>query len=274
MKHNTSPIAHLYIQSWIGKNNIEENVLKTEQELIKYKQGYTVINSTDNIYNKENWIDSGDHWYNVSLYNALKHFDGKADYFVFITGDVVVKSWKKTLDRMYSVLDNKIASYAPVSLVGDNQETYSKHFSSIRNIDKYLYCSVIQDGIFFAIRKDVALIVLDFFEYLSKNINLYDYKTGWGTDFAISTICLQEKLLMIKDSYYPAYNTSTETELSNLHAIANAERTKILGLLHSFYSEKGIDITDLVDKVKQRVGFLARPQIEPNLRLTFRNFYE
>ena len=274
MENKTNSTAHLYIQSWIGKTNIEENVLKIEKELIEYKQKYTIINSTDNLYDKENWLNSGDHWYNVSFYTALKHFDKESDYFVFITGDVVSKSWKKTLDRMYSVLDNEMGSYCPISLIGNTQETYSKHFCSIKNIDEYLYCSVIQDGIFIAIKKDIALIVLDFFHYLSKNINLYEYRTGWGTDFAISIICLQEKVLLVKDLYSRVYNTSTETELSDLHIVADIERTKIVELLHSFYLEKGIDISLLVNKVKQRVGFLADQKAEPNLRLSFRNFYE
>jgi hypothetical protein len=273
-ENKTNPTAHLYVQSWIGKRNIEQNVLKIEEELLKYKQKYTVINSTNNVYNKENWIDSGDHWYNVSFYTALQDFDMQSDYFVFITGDVVVDSWEIALDRMYSVLDNEIGSYCPISLVGDRQETYSKLYSSIKDVDSSLYCTVIQDGIFIAIRKDVALILLDFFDYIANNDSVYDYKYGWGIDFAISAICLQEKLLLIKDASSLVYNTSVETELNSVHMKADVERAKILHLLRSFYLEKGVDIEMLINKIKQRVGFLVYPKAEPDLSMTFQDFYE
>lgn len=275
MNENTgTSTAHLYIQSWIGEQNIEHNVLEIEQELIEYGQKYTVINSTDNVYDKENWINSGDNWYYVSFYNALKDFDNNSDYFVFLTGDVKVESWTNLLDRMYSVLDNKIGSYSPVILKQDNLETYYKNCVWLKDIDENLYCSVIADGVFVAIKKEIVSILLDFFDYINNNINIYDYKYGWGTDFSISTICLQEKALLIKDSLSIVYNTSIETENRNVIKVADTERLKIIELLHSFYLEKGIDITSLVSKMRQRVGFLEYPVAEPDLSLTFQDFYE
>jgi hypothetical protein len=252
--------SHFYIQSWIGKTNIEELVLETEKHLINYNQPYTVINSTNNIYNKPNWVNSGDHWYFISFYRALQEFNQKADYFVFVTGDFECESWTILLNRMNSILDNKIGSYSPYT----TRSLITSDRVSLEPLDDYLEYSICQDGIMVAYRKDIALQLLEFFDFVSQEINLYDLKYGWGVDYVAAALCMNKGAYMVKDKSIKASNLC-----SKFYETPDVPMNEMNIFLDLFVKFEGKQVEPLLNKIKQRM----QPSFVHNGRLTLNDFY-
>jgi hypothetical protein len=252
----SNPTSHLYIQSWIGSTNVEQLVLKAESQLIECGQPYTVINSTNNVYDKPNWVNSGDHWYFISFYRALQEFDQKADYFVFATGDFKCGSWANLLDRMNSVLDNKIGSYSPYT----SGSLMTPDRISLKPLDDNLDYSMCQDGIMVAYRKDIAQELLEFFNFVSQEINLYDLKYGWGVDFAAAALCISKGLYMLKDKCLKTINSS-----SAFYESPDVPLKEMNIILDLFVKFKGQEIKPLLDKI--------RTKIETKAQMTIEDFY-
>ena len=252
----SNPKSHLYIQSWIGSTNIEQLVLKAEQQIIEHGQPYTVINSTNNVYDKPNWVNSGDHWYFISFYRALKEFNQKADYFVFATGDFKCGSWANLLDRTNSILDNQIGSYSPYT----SGSIMTPDRISLQHLDDNLDYSVCQDGIMVAYRKDIAQELLEFFDFVSQEINLYDLKYGWGIDFIAATLCISKGLYMLKDKYIKTVNSS-----SAFYESPDVPMKEMDIILDLFVKFKGQEIKPLLDKIRNK--------FETRARMTLEDFY-
>lgn len=259
----SSATSHLYIQSWIGSSNIESLVLKTEKEIIKYGQPYTVINSTNNIYDKPNWVNSGDHWYYISFYRALQEFNQQADYFIYATGDISCDNWSVLLDRMYSVIDNTLGSYSPYT----KNSIMTPKRVGFKKLDGYLDYSICQDGLWVAYRKDIAQELLEFFDFVVKEIDLYKFKYGWGIDFIAAVMCMRKGLYMLKDKFIKTSNESSkfyetpEVALNELHTI-----------LDLYVKFKGNEVKPLLDKVLSRMEDMP-PGYKKTSHLTFEDFY-
>ncbi len=256
----TNPTSHLYIQSWIGKTNIEELVLKTESQLLEHKQPYTVINSTNNVYDKPNWVNSGDHWYFISFYKALQEFNQKADYFVFVTGDFQCESWTTLLNRMNFILDNKIGSYSPYT----TRSLITSDRVSLESLDNDLEYSICQDGIMVAYRKDIAQELLEFFDFVSQEINLYDLKYGWGVDYVAAALCMNKGAYMVKDKSIKASNLC-----SKFYETPDVPMNEMNIFLDLFVKFKGEAVRPLLDKIKLRM----QPGFINNDRLKLNDFY-
>lgn len=236
--------AHLFIQSWNGWTNVEEIVLESERQLIEYGQPYTVINSTNKIYDKPNWVNSGDHWYFISFYRALQEFNQKADYFVFVTGDFKTKSWSTLLDRMNSILDNKVGSYSPYT----TGTIITPERVGLKQLDETLDYSICQEGLMVAYRKDIAQELLEFFDFVSEEIDLYKFKYGWGIDFIAAVLCMNKGLYMLKDKTIKADNSS-----SRYYEGFDVPVKEMDVILNLFVKFKGEEVKPLLDKVRQRM---------------------
>jgi hypothetical protein len=228
-------------------------VLDAEKELIKNKQPYTVINSTNNIYNKPNWVNSGDHWYFISFYRALQEFNQKADYFAFATGDFTCESWTDLLNKMNSALDNKIGSYSPY--ITNAHITADR--TALETIDDNFDYSILQDGIMVAYRKDIALELLEFFDFASQEINLYELKYGWGVDYVAAALCMSKGVYMIKDKSIKASNLC-----SKFYETPDVPMNEMNIFLDLFVKFKGEEIRPLLNKIRNKVQTKTKMKIE------------
>jgi hypothetical protein len=255
--------SHLYIQSWIGWTNVEKIVLESEHQIVKHGQPYTVINSTNNVYDKPNWVNSGDHWYFVSFYRALQEFNQKANYFVFVSGDFKCKSWSILLDRMNSVLDNKVGSYSPYTI----ETIITPEKVGLKQLDENLDYSICQEGVMVAYRKDIAQELLEFFDFASQEINLYELKYGWGVDYIAAVLCMNKGLYMLKDKSIEADNSSSryyegfDTPIKEMNTI-----------LDLFVKFKGKQVKPLLDKIRERMEDNS-PSFNNTKHMTLDDFY-
>lgn len=258
-----------YIQNWNDITNVEKNVLKIEKEFIKYGKSYKVINSSKTIYEKENWINVDDIWYQRSFYEALKDFDFSNDYFLYITGDFKSNLWEEIFQKSDYVLNK----YLPKSFSLHHDDPYfTSEKISLGNVEKekYFEYSAIQDGIIVFYHKDVVKELIEYFSYIEDKGLLKDMKFGWGIDFVAAAICFYQNGHMIKDKGFYGTNSSS--------GIANSDSKKcmeelyvVLNSFKDFSKIKGNEkeMSFILKKIKQRVGHKT-----PMRFLRHEDFYE
>jgi hypothetical protein len=258
-----------YIQNWNGITNVEKNVLEIEKEFISHGKTYKIINSSNTIYEKENWINVGDIWYQRSFYEALKDFDFSNDYFLFITGDFKSNMWQEIFEKSDYVLNK----YLPKSFSGyhDNGffNTERVSLGDVKEETSFEY-SALQDGIFVFYHKDIVKELLEYFGYIEKQGLLQDMKYGWGVDFIAASICFYQRGYMIKDK--TVYGKNVSSGVANSDMTKCEEEAKImLESFKDFYKTKGIekDISFIIQKIKQRVGYKRQIRL-----LSYEDFYD
>lgn len=258
-----------YIQSWNDITNVEKNVLKIEQEFIKHNKDYRIINSSNNIYKKENWINVGAIWYHRSFYEALKDFDFSNDYFLYITGDFKSSMWKEIFEKSDYVLNK----YLPKSFSLHHDPPYlTSEKISLGNVknEKCFEYSTIQDGIIVFYHKDVVKELIEYFSYIDNQGLLKDMKFGWGIDYVAAAICFYQKGYMIKDKGVYGINSSSGFANSDVKKCMEEWYTT-LNSFKDFSKIKGNEkeMSFILKKIKQRVGFKT-----PMRYLNYEDFYE
>jgi hypothetical protein len=199
-----------YIQSWIGSVNVERIVLKTEKQFKNYGQPYKIINTTDNVYDKENWINLGNKWGYMSFYTALKDFDMSYDYMLYMSGDLdgAKIGWDKILDRSYEILNKyDIWNYSFEKTTQGLPIAYLKPLDNEEN----LFYSATNDLTIGWYHRDLVKTLLDFFEYFEKESDLLHEipNTGWGIEMSLSSWSMLNKKAVVKDNKYIIPKRST-----------------------------------------------------------------
>jgi hypothetical protein len=247
---NRVPITTFaYIQSWIGRTNVEDIVKQTEEEFKKYGQPYKVINTTDNVYNRENWIDIGNVWGFRSFHAAIKDFDMSYDYMLYMSGDINTQGhgWNNILDRAYSVLNKYcVGCYSLEKVDSQGSKLGTNAYLEIVPDDKLLRYTSTNDLTIAFYDRETVKFLLDVFNYMETRTKLVKMRWGWGIEAAAACICIYNNKALFKDLKFIISKASSSTPFIRDEAIR--EEIKFLSLFFEYCESINIDMKDILEK--------------------------
>lgn len=249
-----------YIQSW---ESVEHLVLQMEEDFLPIP--YKVINSTNKIYNKPNWIDQGDYWYYGSFYTALKDFNPTYDYFVYICGDMTAVRWATLLQKAQEILNTYLLG--GLSFLSD-VEYMNEEKSGIGHLetDISMRYQVCLDGQVVFYHKSIIAKVLDFFNYLNQKIDILSIKHGWGVDMVVSAFAIDMQQPLVKYDPIKIFNTSAFQYDLN---IGFTECDIFLNVFKEYCAEYKLDnLLETFEKILMRIGYK-----QPLQQLQWSDFY-
>jgi hypothetical protein len=185
-----------YVVCW---DSVYDNCLRIEENLKSNDLDYKVINSSSYPSLNDKWMDIGNVWYYRQFHEALKDFSTTdKDLFCFIVADLV-GDFSKVIKTAQEELENKkIGVYAPYF----THEAWGEVCTRIEELNNNLIISTQTDGIFTILNKELASIMLDFFDYLSKEVDLSEMKSGWGVDYAYSVMAICKDYYICRDKRF------------------------------------------------------------------------
>lgn len=220
---------YTYLVAW---DEVHYNAVEIDEQFMAAGKPITVINS-GNI-KRDHWDNVGDIRYYRQFYHALKSFDTSYDYMVFLCGDVSYGDWSNIIDRANFILTNynNTGLYAPHL----THEPWSEGSSKIGQVDDTLNISIQTDGIFVFIHKDIVQTLLNYFNFLNKEIDLVEMKSGWGLDMIWSSISILNNLPILRDTrYVPNHPPGSSYD----HSRATEEMNIMLSKFYDFIEESG-----------------------------------
>lgn len=224
---------YTYLVAW---DEVHFNAVEIDEQFRNAGQPITVINSGN--MKRDHWDNVGDIRYYRQFYHALKSFDTSYDYMAFLCGDVSYTKWSEALERANHILSryNNTALYAPHL----TYEPWSEGASKIGEVaeDKEINVSIQTDGIYAFIHKDIVSILLEYFNFLNKNIDLTQMKSGWGLDMIWSSIAIVNNLPILRDKKYILSHPSGS---SYDHSRATEEMNIMLSNFYLYLESKGIN---------------------------------
>jgi GR25 family glycosyltransferase involved in LPS biosynthesis len=225
---------YTYLVAW---DDVYSNCVEIDEQFMAAGQSITVINSGEK--KRSHWHNVGDIRYYRQFYYAIKSFDMSYDYMAFLCGDVSYNEWSNIIDRANSVLTNynNAGLYAPHL----THEPWSENASKIGQVEQRLNISIQTDGIFVFIHKSIVEFLLKYFNFLNKEIDLSEMKSGWGLDMIWSSISILNNLPIIRDTRYVPNHPAGS---SYNHGRATEEMNIMLSKFYEFLEKTGIDSED------------------------------
>lgn len=234
-----------YVVCW---DNVHDNVLSIEKSLVDNNCDYKIINSGSLL--RDNWDNVGDIRYYRQFYYALKDFDYSKDYMFFLCGDVSSQQWEHFYFRANSVINSfSPGLYAPHL----TNEPWSENSSRLFELeeDRNLLVSIQTDGIAVFIHKDIVKVLLEFFNYLNKKIDLATISSGWGLDLIWCSISIFNQRIILRDKHtileHPAGSSYN-------HGKASEEMTLLLNSFYDFWQEQSEYIRSIHAKIYGRMS--------------------
>lgn len=230
-----------YCVSW---DRVYDNSLDVSAQLDKAGLDYLIYNDSSHPNLNNNWVRAKKIFFLGHFYNSLKDFASTShSVFAFNAGDAVYKDQAgliKKAEKLLSV-DPDCWVYAPCA---EPSDSWSWEGSSIQESELYpgLVLSTHSNLIWVALSRELALLVLDFYEWMFENGYFdRDFKTintGWGMDsfFCAITLALNKKIY--RDWKCIVTHTS-DTSYSHLKAMQEMKMAVYKSI--NFAKEIGID---------------------------------
>lgn len=236
-----------YIVNW---NEVYNNVLEIEKQFKDNNIPHKIINS--GVMNHDDWLNVGDIRYYRQLYTAVKDFDHSYEYMFWLAGDVSFDSWKDFISKADSVVSAyNVWAYAPHL----THEPWNEGSSKIVKLDsdKNILLSIQTDGIAVILHRDVVLMLKEYFDFLSQNVDLKTFTSGWGMDMIWCSYAIYNDKLILRDNKYILNHPAGS---SYNHDKASAELKEVLNNFYNFCDSKGIDsnrIKEIHEKIYGRM---------------------
>jgi len=237
-----------FIVNW---EDVYKNVSQLEEQFIQAGYPPTIINSWE--FGKKDWVFVGDIRYYRQFYKALSLFDFNNDYFLFCAGDISYNNWSEFFIKFEQVSKEfNVGAYAPyyTNSPWNYPETY---LSTVSTIPKVAVSSQ-TDGIFIIVHKDLAKVMLEFFVYFEKKVNLAEFTSGWGVDYIWSALSMNMGKYVLRDL---DATVTHPTGSSYDHGKAAAEMKQILAHFSTFAAGVGYTkISSFYKKIAERMSNL------------------
>ena len=162
-----------YIVTW-------NNVVSGLDDITNQIDNYEVINS--DAPEKDGWHNLGLIWYYNQFKYAIDHFINNTEYetFCFITGDISSDHFSNIYAKAKLLLsDDNVWLYSPHL----SNEPWTKDVCFIEDYSYNSYVSCQTEGIFFFMKRELAIKMQNFMATLSNSLDLYSMKSGWGVDY-------------------------------------------------------------------------------------------
>lgn len=204
-----------YIVTW-------NNVVFGLDDITNQIDNYEVINS--DAPEKDGWHNLGLIWYYNQFKYAIDHFINNTEdkTFCFITGDISSDYFSNIYTKAKLLLsDDNVWLYSPHL----SNEPWTKDVCFIEDYSYNSYVSCQTEGIFFFMKRELAIKMQNFMATLSNSLDLYSMKSGWGVDYVWCTIAkINNKLALRDDEYFVHHPQGSSYD----HNIAKNEMAMVL----------------------------------------------
>jgi hypothetical protein len=224
-----------YIVTW-------NNVVSGLDDITNQIDNYEVINS--DAPEKDGWHNLGLIWYYNQFKYAIDHFinNTQDETFCFITGDISSDHFSDIYNKAQLLLsDDNVWLYSPHL----SNEPWTKNVCFIEDYSNNSYISCQTEGIFFFMKRELAIKMQNFMNSLSNSLDLYSMKSGWGVDYVWCTIAkINNKLALRDDEYFVHHPQGSSYD----HTVAKKEMTMIIR--HFLHTLPDADIGIALDNIK------------------------
>jgi hypothetical protein len=224
-----------YIVTW-------NNVVSGLDDITNQIDNYEVINS--DAPEKDGWHNLGLIWYYNQFKYAIDHFinNTQDETFCFITGDISSDYFSDIYNKAQLLLsDNNVWLYSPHL----SNEPWTKNVCFIEDYSNNSYISCQTEGIFFFMKRELAIKMKDFMDTLSNSLDLYSMKSGWGVDYVWCTIAkINNKLALRDDEYFVHHPQGSSYD----HTVAKKEMSMIVR--HFLHTLPDANIGIALDNIK------------------------
>jgi hypothetical protein len=224
-----------YIVTW-------NNVVSGLDDITNQIDNYEVINS--DAPEKDGWHNLGLIWYYNQFKYAIDHFinNTQDETFCFITGDISSNHFSDIYNKAQLLLsDDNVWLYSPHL----SNEPWTKNVCFIEDYSKNSYISCQTEGIFFFMKRELAIKMKDFMDTLSNSLDLSSMKSGWGVDYVWCTIAkINNKLALRDDEYFIHHPQGSSYD----HTVAKKEMSMIVR--HFLHTLPDADIGIALDNIK------------------------
>jgi hypothetical protein len=218
-----------YIVTW-------NNVVSGLDDITNQIDNYEVINS--DAPEKDGWHNLGLIWYYNQFKYAIDHFinNTEDETFCFITGDISSDNFSDIYAKAQLLLsDDKVWLYSP----NLSNEPWTKNVCFMEHYYNNSYVSCQTEGIFFFMKRELAIKMQDFMSTLSSSLDLHSMKSGWGVDYVWCTIAkINNKLALRDDEYFVHHPEGSSYD----HDKAREEMSMVIGHFLHTLSETHLDI--------------------------------
>jgi len=181
-----------YIVTW-------NSVISGLDDITNQIDSCTIINS--DAPERNGWHNLGLIWYYSQFKYALDDFINKTEdeTFCFITGDISSDHFSDIYSKAQLLLsDEKVWLYSPHL----SNEPWTKDVCFVEDYSNNSYVSCQTEGIFFFMKRELAIKMQHFMATLSSSLDLYSIKSGWGLDYIWCTLAKINNRLAIRDDEY------------------------------------------------------------------------
>ena len=224
-----------YIVTW-------NNVVSGLDDIINQIDNYEVINS--DAPEKDGWHNLGLIWYYNQFKYAIDHFinNTEDETFCFITGDIGSDHFSDIYNKAQLLLsDDNVWLYSPHL----SNEPWTKNVCFIEDYSNNSYISCQTEGIFFFMKRELAIKMQNFMNSLSNSLDLYSMKSGWGVDYVWCTIAkINNKLALRDDEYFVHHPQGSSYD----HTVAKKEMSMIVR--HFLHTLPDANIGIALDNIK------------------------
>jgi hypothetical protein len=205
-----------YIVTW-------NNVVSGLDDITNQMGNYEIINS--DAPEKDGWHNLGLIWYYNQLKYAIDDFinNTQDETFCFITGDISSDHFSDIYAKAQLLLsDENVWLYSPHL----SNEPWIKNVCFIKDYSNNSYVSCQTEGIFFFMKRELAIKMQDFMSTLSSSLDLHSMKSGWGVDYVWCTIAkINNKLALRDDEYFVHHPEGSSYD----HDKARDEMSMVIG---------------------------------------------
>jgi hypothetical protein len=224
-----------YIVTW-------NNVVSGLDDITNQIDNYEVINS--DAPEKDGWHNLGLIWYYNQFKYAIDHFinNTQDETFCFITGDISSDHFSDIYNKAQLLLsDDNVWLYSPHL----SNEPWTKNVCFIEDYSNNSYVSCQTEGIFFFMKRELAIKIQNFMTSLSNSLDLYSMKSGWGVDYVWCTIAKINNKLVIRDDEYFVHHPQGS---SYDHSVAKKEMSMIVR--HFLHTLPDANIQNALDNIE------------------------
>ena len=186
----------------VAWDEVQQNVISTSYQLLKGDVEFLVFDVSDNPVNYKNWVVANRVRYYGHFYNSLVDFSNtNHSIFIFNAGDPKYNqflTFTTKVERLFAA-DKDLWVLAPDFTDDHFRKDASKIIQSTTDPD--LWLSTQTNGVWVALRRELAIKILDFMDWMLKTDRLDFTKmlSGWGLDYVYCAWSIYEGKKVYRD---------------------------------------------------------------------------
>jgi len=242
-----------YIVAW---DEVQQNVRNISYQLLRGDLDFLVFDVTTDPKPSKNWVVANKVRYYGHFYNSLVDFSyTEHSVFIFNAGDPrynQFSTFTKKVEELFSA-DENLWALAPDFTNDDFRKDASKIIQSKTNPD--LWLSTQTNGVWVALRRELAIKMLDFMDWMLETDRLDFTKmvSGWGIDYIYCAWSIYEGKKVYRD-----WSVTIDHPDESSYTTGGTEMVKVLNSFKEYCDTFELDATKMqciLETIKSKAAF-------------------